>query len=163
MAEDQEQSDLLYGIVEADETYVGGKPRKSNHRDPDNKGIGRGRGTKKTPVLGAVERGGKVVAEAAPDVTGKTIEGFLEKTIDRSGTLLVTDEWGGYNRFGQTVNHAVIHHKTEYVRGIAHTNTIEGFWSLVKRAWWSSPRIADTELSVSRHSFKLNRAEISQC
>ncbi len=136
MAEDQNQSRLLHGLVEADETYVGGKPRRSNRRDPTNKGKGSGRGTEKAVVLGAVERGGKVVARPAPNVTGRTIQKFLEGVVDLDGTLLVTDEWGGYNRIGKKANHAVVHHKTEYVNGLLHTNTIEGFWSLVKRAWY---------------------------
>ena len=50
---------LLAGIVEMDETFVGGKPRKSNHKDPDDKGWPRGRGSDKQPVVGAVERGGR--------------------------------------------------------------------------------------------------------
>lgn len=56
---------LLAGIVEMDETYIGGKPRKSNYKDPDDKGSPRGRGTAKAPVVGAVERGGRVKVRAA--------------------------------------------------------------------------------------------------
>lgn len=139
MAEDQRQADLLYGVVEADETYIGGRPKKANRRTPDRRhrtGKGSGRGTEKAVVLGAIERGGNVRAEAAPNVTGRTIQEFLERVVDRAGTLLVTDEWGGYNRYGKTVNHAVIQHKTAYVNGLVHTNTIKGFWSLLKRAWY---------------------------
>jgi hypothetical protein len=64
MEHDQFHSELLHGIVEADETYVGGKPRKGNKRDDDTPGP-RGRGTKKTPVIGVVERGGRVIATPA--------------------------------------------------------------------------------------------------
>jgi len=64
MAADEEQDRLLHGIVEADETYVGGKPRKVNKRD-DHVPAKRGRGTAKTAVIGAVERGGRVVARVA--------------------------------------------------------------------------------------------------
>lgn len=140
MAEDQKQSRLLHGIVEADEVYIGGKPRQKNQHGPKGPkhrtGKGPGRGTEKAVVLGAIERGGRVIAEPAPNVTGKTIQGFLERVVDRAGTMLVTDEWGGYRRYGKTVSHAVVHHKTEYVNGMIHTNTIEGFWGLVKRAWY---------------------------
>jgi hypothetical protein len=59
MASDEQQSGLLHGIVEADETYVGGKPRKGNHRDGDQPNK-RGRGTKKVPVIGVAERYGRV-------------------------------------------------------------------------------------------------------
>ncbi len=159
MAEDQNQSRLLYGIVEADETYVGGKPRKPNRRDPNNKGKGSGRGTDKAIVIGAVERCGRVVAEPAPNVTGRTLASFLERVVDRAGTLLITDEWAGYNRFGKTVDHAVVHHKTEYANGMVHTNTIEGFWSLLKRAWYGSHHHYSREylgLYVAEAAYKYN-------
>jgi hypothetical protein len=75
MATDQEQSDLLHGIIEADECYVGGKPRKGNKRD-DDKPNTRGRGTKKVPVVGAVERFGSVVAKVA-DANDLSANGLL--------------------------------------------------------------------------------------
>jgi len=87
-----EESDLLQGIVEADETYIGGKPRKGNRRD-DDKPNKRGRGTKKQAVIGAVERGGRVVARVADDLSGKGILRFLRDTIDPNGSLLITDEF----------------------------------------------------------------------
>ncbi|MCY3992088.1 MAG: IS1595 family transposase [Caldilineaceae bacterium] len=123
---------FLYGIVEADETYVGGKPRKSKRNDDDPPK--RGRGTKKQPVLGAVARGGKVVAQPAKRVTGETLKAFLSKFVKADSTLLVTDEYSGYNRMGEWVPHFTINHAVAYAQGLIHTNTIEGFWSLVKRA-----------------------------
>jgi transposase-like protein len=138
MAEDQNQSRLLHGIVEADEAYVGGRPRKRNRREDDGKGRP-GRGTEKTAVLGAIERGGRVVAEPAPNAHGRTIAEFLERTVQKAGTLLVTDEWGGYKPVGRRFHQwAAINHKVEYANGMVHTNTIEGFWSLLKRAWYGS-------------------------
>lgn len=77
-----DEGDLLQGIVEADETYVGGKPRKGNKRD-DDKPNKRGRGTKKVPVIGAIERGGRVVARVATDLSGKGIVRFLRETVHR--------------------------------------------------------------------------------
>lgn len=132
-----EENELLQGIVEADETYVGGKPRKGNRRDDDKPGK-RGRGTKKTPVVGAVERGGRVVARVADDLSGKGLLRFLKDTIEPAGTLLITDELSAYNAAGHVFNRAVINHKRCYAEGATHTNTIEGFWSLVKRAWYGS-------------------------
>ena len=79
-----EQRGLLQGIVEADETYIGGKPRKSNRRDKNFPPAPRGRGTKKTPVIGMVERGGKVVAQKATDLTGKGIIRFVREHLDPS-------------------------------------------------------------------------------
>lgn len=159
MAEDQKQGRMLYGMVEADETYVGGRPRKPNRRDPKKKGVGSGRGTDKAVVLGAIERGGRVVAEPAKDASGASITKFLSRTVDRAGTLLLTDSWGGYAQVGRMVNWATINHQTEYVNGMVHTNTIEGFWSLVKRAWygqhhkWSR---AYLPLYLSEACFKYN-------
>jgi transposase-like protein len=133
-----EQAPMLQGIVEADETYVGGKPRKGKRRDDDGPGAPRGRATRKTPVIGAVERGGSVVARVADDLTGKGIIRFLKNSVDPIGSLLITDEYKGYNAAKSRYNHAVINHSEAYADGDTHTNTIEGFWSLIKRAWYGS-------------------------
>lgn len=84
---------MLQGIVEADETYVGGKPRKRNNRDIELPPNPRGRGTKKTAVIGAVERGGAVIARVIQDTSGKTVLDFIKKTVEPYGSLLVTDEY----------------------------------------------------------------------
>lgn len=126
-----EEDTLLQGIIEADETYVGGKPRKGRKKDDDDK---RGRGTKKTPVIGALARGGKVVAKPSERVTGKTVKAFLGAHIDASNSVLVTDEFSVYRRMSEWIEHLTIEHAVRYVEGIIHTNTLEGFWSLVKRA-----------------------------
>ncbi len=129
---------LLQGIVEADETYVGGKPRKRNKRDGD-KPSKRGRGTDKTPVIGAVERDGNVVARVADDLTGKGVLAFVQDHVTPEGSVLITDEYGGYNAVQGSYEHHVINHAREYAReGGIHTNTIEGVWSLLKRAWYGS-------------------------
>jgi len=133
MADDR--APMLQGIVEADETYVGGKPRKGNKRDDDGPGAPRGRGTKKVPVVGAVERGGNVAARVTGSVSGKALVRFLQDTVDPLGTLLITDEWKGYNAAKADYQHTVINHSRAYVEGMVHSNTIEGFWSLLKRAW----------------------------
>jgi transposase-like protein len=138
------QGELLQGIVEADETYIGGKRRRKNRRDDDkNSGNGKsagftGRGTKKVPVAGAVERGGRVFARVMQDVSIKSLEQFIGSCVEKRGTLIVTDEWAGYRLLHQTANHAVIRHREAYADGIVHTNTIESFWATVKRAWYGS-------------------------
>lgn len=137
MATDPAQSTLLHGIVEADETYIGGKPRKGNKRR-GGKPNKRGRGTKKAAVIGVVERHGRVVARVAKpgELSTKGLEKFITRAVDVAGSLLITDEFSGYNRLSRVMNHARVNHAKSYVEGIAHTNTIEGFWSLVKRAWY---------------------------
>ena len=128
---------LLSGIVEADEAYIGGKPRKKNRHDDDTPSP-RGRGTDKLPIIGAVERNGRVVAEPSPKVDGPALEDFLSRNLDTVNSLLITDEYPAYRRMGRKVRHATIEHAVQYADGLTHTNTIEGFWSLLKRAWYGT-------------------------
>ena len=127
-----EISTLLEGIVEADECYIGGKPRKANRRD-DDKPSPRGRETDRLPVIGVVERGGRVVAQPSERVDTVTLTDFLLTNVD-TNSLLMTDQYLGYNRMADHMNHATVDHSVQYVDGMVHTNTIEGFWSLLKRA-----------------------------
>ncbi len=118
--------------VEMDETYYGGT-RKGQHGRPM-------RGDKKkSPVIGIVERStekrvGRVKALATPDVTAERVLGIVHEHILPKSTVF-TDEYQIYNRLGARVKeHKRINHSTKvYVVGDVHTNTIEGFWSLVKR------------------------------
>ncbi len=126
-----DDSVFLKGIVEADETFV--STDGSNNRDDDDPPK-RGRGTKKQPVIGALAHGGKVVAQPSDKVTGKTLKAFLASVVKGDDSLLITDEYSGYNRMGEWVPHFTINHAVAYAEGLVHTNTIEGFWSLVKRA-----------------------------
>lgn len=138
----KKSSPLLQGIIEADETFVGGKPRRRKDDDgnlpPPNP---RGRGTKKTKVLGAVQRTGNVVARVAADLSGSTIMKFITSYV-RGGSRLITDEYKGYLPVKRIMQHDVIkHNERQYVDAedpTIHTNTIEGFWSLLKRAWYGS-------------------------
>jgi len=166
MASDAEQAALLHGIVEMDETYVGGKPRsgkprKGNRRE-DDQPAERGRGTKKAAVPGAVERGGRVVARvAAPgDLSAKGIAKSIGRFVEKSGTPLITDEYSGYARVSETMLHATVNHAIEYANGPVHTNSIEGFWALVKRAWygqhhWYSRKYMP--LYIAEACYKYNR------
>ena len=138
MALDPEQKELFRGIVEADETYIGGKPRKKN-RVEDRKPAKRGIGTDKTPVIGVLERGGKVMAQKAEGkLTSDKLESFITRFVERDGTILITDQNPGYRQIGGKMAHAIINHSLAYVEQLTHTNTIEGFWSLVKRAWYGT-------------------------
>ena len=91
-----------------------------------------GRGTKKTPVVGAVERGGDVTAKAvAKDkMKGRHMRAFVRDRIDTSKASLITDEYKAYLGMAKVLPHAVIKHSDWYVDGDIHTNTIEGFWAL---------------------------------
>lgn len=150
---------LLHGIIEADETYIGGKPRKHG-KYKDKEPAKRGRGTKKTPVIGAVERGGKVVAKVADGLTGRKILEFIRSAVNMRESELITDEYKAYNLVGQHMKHAIVNHKDgQFVDGDKHTNTIEGFWSLLKRAWYGSHHqysTAYTPLYVAEGCYKYN-------
>lgn len=132
------QRALMQGIVEMDETFVGGRRRRANCKEDDFPIRPRGRGTFKTPVMGIVERGGEVTAKATKTLTGKDVVGFIRQTIDPHGSLLITDQFKAYNAVKELMAHAVVNHSVRYVDGDTHTNTIEGFWSLLKRAWYGS-------------------------
>jgi hypothetical protein len=98
-------------------------------------------------VIGAVERGSKVKASLAPRVTAKFFNLFLRKNIDPR-SIHVADYWAGYNEARDWMQHARIKHSERYVDGNIHTNTIEGFWSLVKRA-----------IAGQHHHYTLNYAD----
>lgn len=96
----------------------------------------RGRGTKKSPVIGAAERGGKVVARVATDLTSRSILKFIRDNIKPEDFVLITDEYKAYNAVRKSIDHHVIKHSERFVDDEHHTNTIEDFWSLRKRAWY---------------------------
>lgn len=114
--------------VEIDETYIGGKPRKD-----DDEPRKRGRGTTKTPVLGMVERKGRIKAVVVPDTKKKTLTPIIESTVEK-GSNIHTDEYPSYNDLtNMGYNHSrILHQMKLYVMGNVHTQTIEGFWALVK-------------------------------
>jgi len=124
-------SGKLGGIVEADECFVGGKISNMHQSKRAQLG-GKTRGTKgKAVVVGMIERGGRVRAQVTVDRSQNTIHPLISANVAKDATL-VTDEWGGY--VGSTLDHEVINHAIEYVRGHIHTNSIENFWSLLRRA-----------------------------
>ena len=120
----------LGGIVEADECFVGGKISNMHQSKRAQLG-GKTRGTKgKAVVVGMVERGGRVRAQVTVDRSQSTLHPLIAANVAKDATL-VTDEWGGYT--GAAVDHEVVNHAIEYVSGHIHTNSIENFWSLLRR------------------------------
>jgi len=126
--------DKLGGIVEADETYIGGKSRGMGHTD------------KKVPVFALVERGGRVRSFTMPRVTAINLKRSIQEHVSPEAKLM-TDELIAYAKIGkkfsdhQTVNHS----QKEYARGEAGTNTVEGYFSLLKRG------LTGTYHHVSQH------------
>jgi transposase-like protein len=125
----------LNNIIEVDETFVGGK-NKNRHKDKKVP-MSTGRSYKdKVPVLGVLERGGKLVAYVIPDTKMKSIQPILRKII-KPEAVLISDEWMAYNGMNSHCSHFIVNHsKKEYVNidnPEIHTNTIEGFWGIFKR------------------------------
>lgn len=136
--------DGLSGHIEIDETYIGGKEIGSGHR-----GIG-----KKTPVLGMLQRDGNVVTRVIPNAKRVSILPHILEHVEY-GSTVSTDELLTYSHLKtKGYNHGtVVHSKKEYVRGIHHTNGVEGFWSHVKRA------IRGTHIHVSEKHLSKYLAE----
>ena len=131
---------LLTGTVEVDETYVGGKVRRTNKvqhrpldpRQPD-KRKQTGRGSDKVPVVALIERGGEVRSMRMANVTGDNLGGAIRRHVSREAHLR-TDSFPSYTLVGREyASHETVNHAVEYVRGDAHTNTAENFFSILKR------------------------------
>lgn len=157
-----DQADMLEGVVEMDESYFGGKPRKRNplshvanigytdvNTDDWQKGEWiknkRGRGANKVKVVGIVERGenGRVAMRVQDSLTGadllKTLKRYVD--MDKNKTTVMTDDFRSYNAFDKEIQHYTVNHsKKEYVKYLKgvkekiHTNTIEGVWSIIKNS-----------------------------
>ncbi len=130
----------LQNIVEMDEAYVGGKPRRKNQTESNIRDVSkittkRGRGTNKTPIVGIVERNGEVVLQVATRLTSRFLLDMLKENVKLENAIVMTDEYRGYAKFDDVVEHLTIDHsKKQFSKGIVHTNTIEGFWSIVKNS-----------------------------
>lgn len=123
----------LSGVIEADETFVGGK-NKNRHADKKVK-YSQGRSFKdKTPVLGLLDRVNKKVYTFVVKNTSRSeIRPIVRETV-ASGSTFYSDEWSAYRGLNDEYWHSVVDHsRKEYARGDIHTNTIEGFWSHLKR------------------------------
>jgi hypothetical protein len=120
----------LMGIVEADETYIGGSNR-NRHADKKTPGSG---SSGKAIVIGAVERKGNVVARVIAQSDTATMDRFVREAVSEKVSLIATDEHAGYRKLNDMFRHEFVRHgQGEYVNGAVHTQTIDGFWSLLKR------------------------------
>jgi len=131
-----ENSNELEGTVECDETFIGGK-NKNRHKD---KKVAQSQGRSfkdKVPVMGMLQRDGKMNAFVVNDTKRKSIQPLIYKYVS-TDTRLITDEWLAYTGLGKDYDHRIIDHsKKEYVSlqdNTIHTNNIEGSWNILKRS-----------------------------
>lgn len=167
----EDRDGLLRGIVEADETYLGGRKRKlgrTSKRDPDDDQPTGRSGTRKSMVTVATERAGRARAAKGKTHSERTIASFVLGNLDIGQTVLVSDELPAYRWIGSKfpAHVRVSHSKGEYVRrdplaaAVAHTNTAEAFNATLKRAvigvwhWFS---IKHTDRYLHEVSFRWNR------
>ncbi len=149
----------LEGEIEVDETFVGGK-NKNRHWDKRTDGTG---GAGKTAVMGALQRGGHVVARVVANVDTETAESFVDDTLASTVDLVATDESSAYRRVSQKRPHQTVsHERGEYVRGNVHTCTVDGYWGLLKRQiigihHWVSAKHLDRYVAES--SWRYNRRD----
>lgn len=131
LAMQTESFDKLSGAVEVDETLIGGSLRNMH---PYKKAAARGRTNYgKVIVTGLLERHGKVRTQVVPDTTKKTLQPLVKKHVEKGATVY-TDQLASYMGLDKDFVHETINHAETYVRGHVHTNSIENFWSLFKRA-----------------------------
>jgi transposase-like protein len=132
----------LEGTVEADETFLGGKPRKKYKQSEsatalsqfsdDVKKNKRGHGTDQAKVAGMVERKGKVVLKMMESFTTRNMLAMLRRYVNMKDAVVITDGAQYYKQFDEHVRHLTIKHKKHFAEGEKHINTMEGFWSIVK-------------------------------
>jgi len=155
-----DDNDLMDGEIEADETYVGGK-NKNRHANKKKKGST----DDKAPVFGMVQRDGKLRATKIPNTTTETLSTEIINSV-KEGAKLYTDEYSSYKALQRIYDHHFVKHSgRQYVKGRVHTNTIEGFWSLLKRGIFGVYHFTSKkhlQIYVDEFVFRYNSRKISE-
>jgi transposase-like protein len=162
----------LEGMVEFDEAYIGGKKRKPNKSEFNKANLGagsmttkRGRGTHKTPIVGAVEKKGSIYVKIIEKLTARNLLAMLKDKVNTEESIVFTDDFKSYKQFDNAVEHITIKHSEGYGHGIKTVNTIEGFWSIIKNGIKGSYRVVSKKylpFYLAEFSYKYNNRHLQK-
>lgn len=158
----------LEGMVEFDESYFGGKARKRKKISENSPSLAdvhikRGRGTNRVPVVGAVEKKGRVYVKIIEKLTGRNLLAMLKKTVNTKESVVFTDDFRSYKAFDDVTARMVIKHSEGYGSGVKTINTIEGFWSLMKNGIRGNYRAISKKylpFYLAEYSYKYNNRHL---
>ena len=153
----------LSSTVETDETYIGGLAKNMHNSTKARRVHGTG-GRDKVAIHGALERGGSIVASTVPRVSAKELQASVRNWV-KTGSTVYTDQARAYLGIDMWFDHHSVNHGTgEYVRGDIHTNSIESFWNLYKRAWkgtYTHNLPEHTDRYIAERTFSYNHRDLT--